>query len=1527
MKSSYHGFPVKTIIAFCFVLNAFLQSATAQCTATDPNITLHGQGSVNAFRQAYGCSVIEGTLEIRGTVTNLDSLIDITRVGSLAISQTTLPNLDGLQGLTKVDRFLSIVQNPQLVTLEGLENLTETGDLYLDGNVSLTDINGLSGLTKTIAFEQNGYEYGNISLYGNNALSSLEGLNNLQHIDGGLHIQRMNFLLSLNGLNGLETVKKDVLIKENSMLQNLSGLDNLSQAGSVRIQQNESLYSLTGLSNLTTVQEGVIIFLNLALVDLGNLEKLKHVGKQFKVIYNPLIQSLQGLHIETVTGGNPLTFDDGLVITQTKITDMRGLDGLEKIDGWFYIGQNIQLKTLDGLDNLQYLNGGLGIEDNIMLESIDAIADLEYINGELELSDNDSLQFCSVPSICRYLDAPAGLVLIWGNKPGCQSPEEIQSNCSPIVEFNLIDANLEIDDSPMTTGDIRDLPLADLATLDKLRAAVSTDGISTVLIKLVTGNTGRMTMSNPSEEGFEFPWGDTTHLINGKNYLYFLYTPPDEFDEFQDVFLYGDGVEAYNLDYDFEYIHDQQVRTDFFTITHVRPPVVLMHGTYSDPDQAWKSAASEGISMYDRLVSEGFKVFTVNYKETNGTTGFITDNTSFGDNAKVLWGDVYPLNTGGIKDALTHYRDSLDVAITQVDVVGHSLGGVLPRVYASAQYNPDYKRAENFMEGDINRLITLGSTHFGSNLGELQVFLDDIAPWDIGALDWLALQGVNLITQWVGGASASNAVIDQIPPPMGSALGLLGRTEIPSHAITLRVPNGELKDSIYDPDESYYDMYWYTTTLMYQVRDVRTEYLDGKLALLEEGHQASTTLTGENPQELYPLYDNYMLYKSMIEDGIQRAGMLKSVLDGTFELPTDIEIYKYALGETGMADFADPLVDIFVAGADPVGVALDYVLPEIQFPTVTSIIEDQLKVTEASMEALRSLIFNNDDNDGVVRVQSQSGELEKECPECVTNLDHILHGFAPRYPMVQDRLVELLRSDMSLYNEAGFPPVDHAQKIYYPPQSLELFKVPTGDGAAICQSGLAPSHARAFAHVADANNVIIITRPVNPDATILITHDAATKAMNVKPKSSNWGPQKGYLPVQQRYSKLWKIFTGEERNRKIHTYDSLAQYDLAHGITVGRELIIPICNDMYKIYIDENKIEGPGDGNAEDEVVLVPLSDPSSVCSWGPEFSSDQIITDCEPISDEHQLISFQVMASALIFDEDGNPRYLTSDYDLLMIGFYEGMDQGDPDPPVVPLRPVVGQATPQQETLMAKLNAAVDGTGYSGGKVVHHGPENQYNESPYIDYPLTVFAPDHIPNGLFNTSTNGLILSIEIGPPGFRDINLKQFVNRMRNEGYDLYHNPAAPGWKWTWDSDAEAYHLEDSKNLPDYVEQLPKNDCDKNGGKKLGSCPTAQNPDEASNEKPGPSGGNRSATTDISFRISPTIVYDQNVTLTIDMEKAESFSWMIVDPMGKIRESGKIGGNQKHIDLSVDVSKLATGMYTVVTDLYGQIGRIIKM
>jgi triacylglycerol esterase/lipase EstA (alpha/beta hydrolase family) len=62
--------------------------------------------------------------------------------------------------------------------------------------------------------------------------------------------------------------------------------------------------------------------------------------------------------------------------------------------------------------------------------------------------------------------------------------------------------------------------------------------------------------------------------------------------------------------------------------------------------------------------------------------------------------------------ALKNYHNK-SIAATQVDVVGHSMGGLMARGYTQQQ---DYKNPHNYMKGYIHRLITIGTPHFGGQL-------------------------------------------------------------------------------------------------------------------------------------------------------------------------------------------------------------------------------------------------------------------------------------------------------------------------------------------------------------------------------------------------------------------------------------------------------------------------------------------------------------------------------------------------------------------------------------------------------------------------------------------------------------------------------------------------------------------------------------------------------------------------------------------------------------------------------------------
>lgn len=74
--------------------------------------------------------------------------------------------------------------------------------------------------------------------------------------------------------------------------------------------------------------------------------------------------------------------------------------------------------------------------------------------------------------------------------------------------------------------------------------------------------------------------------------------------------------------------------------------------------------------------------------------------------------------------------------------------------------------------------------------------------------------------------------------------------------------------------------------------------------------------------------------------------------------------------------------------------------------------------------------------------------------------------------------------------------------------------------SAIKHSGIVPAHEKIIVNTAKRHDCIIMVRPVNPLSTALIEEGYATKDLHVKGKSSDWGPQAGFICCNQSYSKL-----------------------------------------------------------------------------------------------------------------------------------------------------------------------------------------------------------------------------------------------------------------------------------------------------------------------------------------------------------------------------------------------------------------------
>jgi hypothetical protein len=251
------------------------------------NYNIHSQSDVDNFQAAFpNCTELQGEFLIKGNVTNLSGLHNLTSIGGNFIITNTspLPNLIGLEALNSIGGYLSINKSHSLTSLTGLEGLTS-----IEGHLFIGDI-----------------------YIGNNSLTSLMGLNNLTTIGGSLIIRRNNALTSLAGLESIAANSiGSIYISSNSSLTSCevkSICDYLAAPnGSIGINQNAP-----GCNSREEVEA--------ACETVGVVDIIPE--SEFTIAPNPAsnlvtVSSKNNLKIETIAIYNQLgqqvLFEDGII--------------------------------------------------------------------------------------------------------------------------------------------------------------------------------------------------------------------------------------------------------------------------------------------------------------------------------------------------------------------------------------------------------------------------------------------------------------------------------------------------------------------------------------------------------------------------------------------------------------------------------------------------------------------------------------------------------------------------------------------------------------------------------------------------------------------------------------------------------------------------------------------------------------------------------------------------------------------------------------------------------------------------------------------------------------------------------------------------------------------------------------------------------------------------------------------------------------------------------------------------------------
>jgi cysteine-rich repeat protein len=341
---------------------------------------------------------------------------------------------------------------------------------------------------------------------------------------------------------------------------------------------------------------------------------------------------------------------------------------------------------------------------------------------------------------------------------------------------SLVDENGQVVTDPVLLADqergvVVDRIAADGATRLLLRRRVS--GPGTVTFALDAANAGDGGFA--THHAIPAAWLDTitvnTVMVGGVHYAFALYKAPEDF-------VAVAAPEAVNgqVNFSMQFTPDGQPARPAqpATIEVVRPPVVVVPDLWSNCETWLETDSIIGSSP------AGFTISCASYDSVDGT-GKTISTLSFGfDNDQNL--AVLPEH---VHERLKRFREDRRAAVTQVDVVGHGMGGLFARRYIDGVGAP-YRTSRNYNEGSVNRLVTLGTPHLGARFADEAVRFREamICAGDLGAnRNWPyvnnSLANSNAIRiEKAGGHVALDEMISSSPVLLG-----LGVTPVPSHAI------------------------------------------------------------------------------------------------------------------------------------------------------------------------------------------------------------------------------------------------------------------------------------------------------------------------------------------------------------------------------------------------------------------------------------------------------------------------------------------------------------------------------------------------------------------------------------------------------------------------------------------------------------------------------------------------------------------------------------------------------------------------